>query len=315
MNHTKILITGGNGLLGYGFQLEKHLWPDREMIFASAEDCNLTDENATLDFVEMIKPDAIIHLAAVSGGIQLSMNRPATLFRDNLLMLINILEAARKSGVKKVITTLSAGMYPVDTPFPIRENSIHTGPPHDSNYSYAFAKRMMEPAIRAYRHEYGLNIIGLVSNGIFGENANFSEETSVMLTAIIKRCYLARKNSDPVIIWGDGTPMREYTYSRDLARIFIWCLDNYDSTEILNIGSTEENSVRTIAELLAEYMGIPAVRLLFDTTKPSGIMRRPTDNTRFLKMSGFNYTPFAIALRQTVDWFLENADKPGRVRY
>jgi len=312
--YKKILVTGGMGVLGSAVEAIVSKYPQSEFVFSGSKDCNLTKFEETITFVEKHKPDAIIHTAAVAGGVQYSRKYPAKLLRDNILMNINVLEAARLMNVQKTIMTLSTGMYPENAPNPIKEEYIHNGPPHESNYSYSFAKRLIDPSIKAYRTEYSINAIGLVSNGIFGENMNFRSEEAVMVGALIRRFYENKDSHEDITIWGDGSPLREYTYSNDLARAFMWCLDHYDDAQIMNIGSTEEHSVKEVAYMIAEIMGIDQERIVFDTSKPSGILKKSTDNSKFVKLSGFQYTPFRIGLERTIQWFCENYDKPGQVR-
>lgn len=308
--HRRVLVTGGTGLTGMALQSLVNHYPGREFMFVGLSDCDLTKLDATIQFVERCAPDAIIHLAAGSGGIDLSMKYPATLLRDNVLMNMNILEAARIYKVKKTVMSLSVGMYPEHAPLPLREESIHDGWPHESNYSYAFAKRLIDPSIRAYRAEFGLNVIGLIPNGIFGEHGNFSTVGAVMVAALIRRFYENRASDAEIPVWGDGSAVREYTYAKDLARAYMWCLDNYDDAQVLNVGSTEEHSVREIAYLIAEIMGIDKGRVAWDTTKPGGISRRQTDNSRFVRLSDFQYTLFRIGLENTIRWFSENYGDP-----
>jgi GDP-L-fucose synthase len=229
-------------------------------------------------------------------------------------MNINVLEAARLLGIQKTALTLSTGMYPVDAPNPIVEDVIHNGNPHPTNYSYSFAKRLIDPSIRAYRTEYGINAIGLAVNGIFGPNMNFREGESIMVAALIRRFYENRDNGSEIVIWGDGSPLREYTYSQDLARAFMWCLENYNEPQFLNIGSTEETSVNDTALMIADLTGVSRERVVFDTSKPAGIHRKATDNTRFTGISHFQYTPFRIGMEKTVEWFIQHYAEKGAVR-
>ncbi|MGH7716861.1 MAG: NAD-dependent epimerase/dehydratase family protein [Vulcanimicrobiaceae bacterium] len=182
---------------------------------------------------------------------------------------------------------------------------MHDGPPHSSNYGSSFAKRLLEPAIRAYREEYGLKVVGLVPNGIFGENDNFNYDDAPMLPALIRRFYESRQTIDDIVVWGDGTPLREYTYSRDVARAFLWALYHYDEPQILNSGTTEELSIRDIALAIAEIMKIDPARICFDTSKPNGIFRKNTDNSRFVALSDFRYTPMRVGLGRTIAWFTD----------
>lgn len=312
--YKRILVTGGSGVIGTAIRSIDSEYEGREFRYIASRDCNLTRLDETLALVNEYKPDAILHTAALAGGVQLSRAYPATLLRDNLLMNVNILEAARLGGVGKTVMSLSNGMYPENAPLPLCEESIHDGVPHESNYSYSFAKRLVEPSIKAYHHEYGLNVIGLVPNGIYGENANFKYDEAGMVSSLIRRFYENRLSDAPIVIWGDGSPLREYTYSKDLARAYMWCLDNYDQQQILNVGSTEEHSVKEIAMIIAGQLGISEDRLFFDTSKPAGIPRRSTDNSKFVGISGFRYTSIRDGLKHTITWLSQNYGIPGNVR-
>lgn len=304
--YQRILVTGASGLLGTGLKAIAHQYPGREFIWLSSRDCDLTRADEVMACVERYRPDAILHFAALSGGIAYSTAKPATLLRDNVLMTFNLLEAVRLLNVGKIALTLSTGMYPTHAPNPLREDYIFDGQPHETNYSYSHAKRLIDPAVRAYRTEYGTRAIGLAVNGIFGPNMNFREGESIMVAALIRRFYENRLGQDPITIWGDGSPLREYTYSQDLARAFMWCLDHYDDVQFLNIGSTEENSVKNTAYLIAELLDVDPKRVQFDTSKPAGIHRKATDNSRFVGQSQFAYTPFREGMGHTVRWFTKH---------
>jgi len=312
--YKKILVTGGSGLLGTGLRDIAANYPDREFIFLSSKDCNLTRLEEVLACISLHQPDAILHFAALSGGIGYSTKFPATLLRENVVMNFNLLEASRLHGVSKIVLTLSTGMYPTNATNPIREECIHEGNPHETNYSYSFAKRLIDPSIRAYRTEYGIKSIGLAVNGIFGPNMNFREGETIMVAALLRRFYENRDNNSKIVIWGDGSPLREYTYSQDLARAFMWCLDNYDDVQFLNIGSTEESSVANTAFLIADLLQVDRSRIEFDETKPAGIQRKATDNSKFLRLSHFEYTPLRTGMEKTVQWFVQNYPKKGAVR-
>lgn len=278
-------------------------YPQWTFVFTRSADCDLRDGRAVIDYVRSIRPEAIIHLAAVSGGVAFSRKYPATLLRDNVLMGINVLEAARLHGVRKVVLTLSNGMYPVDAPLPLKEESIHDGPAHESNYSYAYAKRLLEPAIRAYRAEFGLEAIGLVVNAIYGPYDKFDEQSATFIRALIQRFYAQKDDSDRIVVWGDGSALRELTFGPDLARAFLWCLEHYSSEKILNVGSTEERSIKEIAWMIADELGIDRRRVVFDATKPGGVHRRPTDNSTFVALSNFRYTPVRQGIAATLAWY------------
>ena len=303
MTFRKIIVTGSAAVTGAAVKAVAVDYPATEFVFLTSRDVDLTDGTATLETFERIKPDAIVHLAAVSGGIGFSSKHQATMLRDNTLMAFSVLEAARRLAVAKTLLTLTTGMYPPDAPLPLTEDSIHDGQPHGSNYGSSFAKRLIEPAIRAYREEYELPVVGVIPNGIFGEHDYFNYEDAAMLPVLIRRFFENRNTSDPIVVWGDGTPLREYTYSRDVANAFLWVLHNYDDAQVLNTGTVEENSVADIAFMIADIVGVDRSRIVFDTTKPNGVMRKNTDNARFVALSKFRYTPFREGLERTIRWF------------
>ncbi len=305
----RVIVTGGTGVVGTGLRSIHGAYPEYDFSFVSSKDCDLTDRTEVLGFFKQHQPDVVIHLAALSGGIGLSTKYPATILRDNVLMNIFVLEAARLYGAKKTLMTLSTGMYPANAPNPIREDYIHDGYPHESNYGYSFAKRVVDPLIKAYREEYGMAVIGLVPNGIFGENDSFNPDDSNMTASLIRRVHEHRNDSEPIVIWGDGSPLREVTYSKDIARAYMWCAEHYDEAQILHVGTTEEHSVREIAYMIAEIFRIPKERIVFDVSKPKGQARKSTDNSRFTELSGFQFTPFRVALENTIRWYCETYDK------
>ena len=307
--YKKILVTGSTAVLGVGLQNISKNYLDREFIFTNSKDCNLTNIDQTINFVKNLKPDAIIHFAAISGGIGLLMKKHATILRDISLMNLSILEAARINNIKKTIMTLTTGMYPSEASLPLDEKDIHNGYPHETTYGSSFAKRIIDPAIRAYRDEFNLNVIGLIPSGIFGENDNFNLNDAPMLPSLIRRFYESKINGGDIIVWGDGSPLREYTYSQDLAKIFMWSLENYDDAQCLNIGTTEENSIKDIAYMICDIMNIDKNLIKFDLNKPKGTYRKNISNKRFINLNNFKYTPFKDALEKTINWFIENYEK------
>jgi len=298
-----LLVTGSSAVLGSALKKISLRFKSRNFIFLTSKDCDLTNYEVTLKTFKKIKPDAVIHLAAVSGGIGLLANHPASIMRDINAMTFNVLESVRILEIPKAIMTLTTGMYPPEAKMPYDESDIHNGYPSESTYGSSFAKRLIDPAIRAYRQEYGMNIIGLIPSGIFGGNDNFHQDHAPMLPSLIRRFYENKDNDCDLIVWGDGSPLREYTYSEDLAKIYMWALDNYKEEQCLNIGTVEENSVKNIAFMVAKHMGINEGRIKFDITKPKGVFRKNTSNKRFVQLSNFKYTSFEEGLKKTILWF------------
>lgn len=298
----KILITGGTGMVGTAF---REVETKHELIFVGSMDYNLIDFQSVYSMISKIKPDAIIHLAAKVGGIKANMDYLGDFYKDNVLMNTNLLEAARIFKVKKVISLLSTCVYPDKVQYPLTEDQIHNGPPNQSNYAYAYAKRMLDIQSQAYRTQYGCNFITAVPNNLFGENDNFNLESSHVLPAIIRKMYEAKLKNENVTLWGDGSPLREFTYSKDLAKVLLFLFDRYDEPEPINIGNTHEVSIRDAAKMIADILEFKG-SIIWDTTKPKGQLRKPSDNSKLLGLGWQrkNYTDFRKALTETCKWVI-----------
>ena len=252
--------------------------------------------------------DCVYHLAAYVGGVKANSERLATFYSHNTCMGLNLLDSCAQIGVSKVVTVLSTCVYP-DTPYvslPLTEDQLHMGPPHHSNFGYAYAKRMLDVHTRALRNQYGLSYVTVIPNNLFGKNDNFHLEDGHVIPALMRKVWEAKLSGAPCItVWGDGTPLREFTYAPDAARILNIVADEYDDDLPLNIGCTEERSIRSVVESLCgmfEYTG----DIVYDTTKPMGQHRKPSSNRRLIEMTSWkelDYTPFEQALRETYEWF------------
>ena len=305
----KVLVTGSSGVAAKGLLAIQNQF-DHEFIFSNSKVCDLRNSQEVEKYFDYIRPDGVINFAAVSGGIGLSGSRNASMFRDNILINVNIFEAARKYNVEKLVACLTTGMYPPEAPLPLSEHSIHNGEPHSSNYGSSFAKRMIEPMIRGYRDEYKLDCVGLIPNGIFGPHDNFHPEHAPMLPAQMLNVLNASKTGDDVVVWGDGKPLREYTFSHDIARAFVWALESYSSSEVLNCGTDEELEIGEIVGKIGDYFGVSRDRIVFDTTRPNGVFKKSVNNKKFLALTDFQYTPFSTGLKQTCEWLKSNINGP-----
>jgi GDP-L-fucose synthase len=298
----KILITGGSGMIG---QASKEVLPDA--IYVSSKDCDLRDAESTQKLYKRHKPDQVIHLAAKVGGIAANSNYLADFYTENMRINTNVLQGAHLSGVKKVVSMLSTCIYPDKAKYPLTESQIHRGPPHYSNYAYAYAKRMLDIQSQAYRDQYGCNFITAVPNNLYGEYDNFHLENSHLIPAIIRKVYEAKQNKTDVTLWGSGAPLREFTYSKDLARIVVLLLEEYDGRYPINVGNTAEYSVKQVAKTISEILDFKG-EILWDTSRPSGQFRKPSDNSKFIELGWRpeDYTPLRIGLESMCQWFLEN---------
>lgn len=239
---------------------------------------------------------------------------PVDMFEKNMDMSMNVLHAAAKSEVKKTILVSSTSAYPAQRLAPAREADLHAGPPSSTDYPYAFAKRMMDPLARAYRDQYGMQVSVAIVNGIVGPHMNFKKGESVMLAGLIRRFYEQKNSGDQepsYLVHGDGTPVREYTFSTDLAKALFWLVGEEEMPELINIGNSHGLSVREYAEIVCDCLQIDPKRLTF--SEPAGSQapsyNQLTDNSLFKGLSNFEFTDTKSAIALTTDWFRENYEK------
>ena len=225
----KILITGANGLVGSQF--------NKDVVKIDSKICDLKNTKSVFDLFseytnyDIKKDDAIdrvIHCAGKVGGVKKNMNNKGSMFYDNIMINTNVIEASRVYGIKKLVAFLSTCVFPNNIEYPLTEEKIHLGQPHNSNDAYAYAKRMSDIQIRAYKEEYGLNYTSVIPTNIYGINDNFDIENGHVLPSLIHKCYLARENKTDFIIWGSGKPLREFIYNKDVAKLTEWVLNEYN---------------------------------------------------------------------------------------
>ena len=297
----RILVTGGTGMVGTAL---KNTETEHELILVGSQDCNLESWTETKSLVSRVSPDAVLHLAARAGGVKSNMQYMGDFYRENISINTNVLEAARVAKVGKVISLLSTCIYPDKVSYPLTEDQIHDGPPHDSNYAYAYAKRMLDVQSRAYRKQYGCNFITVVPNNLYGEGDNFDLQNSHVIPAIMRKMYEAKLRKGDVTLWGDGSPLREFTYSGDLARILLFLLEKYDDPSPINVGDTREISIKCVAETIAEILEFNG-KIVWDSDKPTGQHKKPSDNSKLISLGWDrkDYSNFEESLRSTCLWF------------
>ena len=297
---TKVLVTGGYGMVGSAMESQIKL---------SRETCDLTNPKQTHKLFQLIKPDGVIHCAGKVGGIGGNSNYKGEYFYDNLMINTNVIESARKAGVKNLVAFLSTCVFPDKVKYPLTVDQIQLGEPHESNYPYAYAKRMADVQIRAYREQYGINYTSIIPSNIYGPNDNFSLEHGHVMPMLIHKLYLAKKNKTDFTVWGSGKPLREFVYSKDIAKVAEWALFNYEGTDPLIISGDEEISIKDLVGLLVDEFKFKG-KVIFDKTKPDGQLRKPSDNSKIKElMPDFKYTPFEKGIKETVNWFIENYDE------
>ncbi|NBP04343.1 MAG: GDP-L-fucose synthase, partial [Proteobacteria bacterium] len=302
-----ILVTGANGLLGRALlsTLEKEPY---NVCAPSSKELNLNSKENVDRYIANNKIDCVYHLAARVGGVKANTEFVGNFYDQNIAINTNVLSACLVFGIPKVVSVLSTCVYP-DAPYvsyPLTEDQLHLGPPHDSNFGYAYAKRMLDVQTRAYRKQFGVNYVTVIPNNMFGKYDNFHLENSHVLPALIRKIWEAKLNNHPTVeIWGDGSPLREFTYADDIARILVKVSEEYDEEHPLNIGNTEEHSIASVVKKIVEYLEYDG-KIVFNTSKPSGQFRKPSSNKRLLEKTSWraeDYTPFDIALKKTCDWF------------
>jgi GDP-L-fucose synthase len=302
----KILVTGGTGLVGKAIEsISKNY--NYEFIFLSSKNCDLTDYLQTKQLFQKEKPDYVIHLAAYVGGLFKNMNYMVDMFEKNVLINTNVLKCAHESNVKKLISCLSTCIFPDKTTYPINENMLHLGPPHNSNYGYAYAKRMLEIHSRAYREQYNDNFICVIPTNIYGEHDNYSLTDGHVIPALTHQCYLAKKENRPFTIKGSGKPLRQFIYSKDLAELIMWTLEEYKENEniILSVGEEDEVSIEQVALSIARSFDYE--NLIFDTSYSDGQYKKTADNNKLMKLIGnFKFTPFEEGIKKSTNWFIKN---------
>lgn len=319
LESSKILITGATGMVGRA--LLEYLPTHTNLVAVSTKPvpintkgskyrpvsaCDLRDRDAVLRLFDNHKPTHVIHLAARVGGIKANMDNMADFYLDNVRINTNVLEAAATYKVEKLLSLLSTCVYPDKVTYPLTEDQIHNGEPHSSNFGYAYAKRMLDVQSRAYRKQYGCNFITAVPNNLFGEHDNFDLENSHVIPAMIRKVHTATRGANSCTFWGTGTPKREFTYSRDLAKIIMFLMNHYDEPTPINVGNTEELSIKELAELVVgmlEYDG----RLGWDTKMPDGQFKKPSSNDKLMQL-GYDgkFEDHAISLKRTIKWYLKN---------
>lgn len=303
----KVLITGGSGMVGNAL---KKIIPDA-IFLEGKDDCNLEDWDETSFTLQDCKPDCVIHLAAKVGGLFDNQNNNGLFYLKNSLININVLEAARQQGVKKVISCLSTCIYPSEKYvfYPLTENQLHNGFPHESNFGYAMAKRNLHVMSKAYNEQYGARYSCVIPNNLFGECDNFHPDKSHVIPGMVLKFWTAKRENREVTLFGSGNPLREFTYAGDIAKALELIMNSEEKVDIVNIGSTKEISIKNLAYLIADFMDYPRERIKWDVTKSDGQHRKPSSNDKFKKIFNIDdsfYASFEQSLKQTINWFMEN---------
>jgi len=304
LKQKSILVTGGKGFIG-SFLIEKLKKAGCRKIFVPAiEDYDLTEPAAIKNVLRDSSPDIVIHLAAKVGGIGANKEAPGEFFYDNLLMGVQMMETARRFGVEKFVALGTICCYPKFTPVPFREKDLWNGYPEETNAPYGLAKKMLLVQSQAYRQQYGFNSIFLMPVNTYGPRDNFSDGSSHVIPAIIKKCFDAVKEGrKEIVVWGTGKATREFLYVEDLAEGIILGTERYNRSDPVNLGSGFEISIKDLAMMIAALTGFKG-RVVWDPTKTDGQPKRRLDTSMAYKEFGFRAkTDFETGLKNTIDWY------------
>jgi GDP-L-fucose synthase len=306
----RVCVTGGAGFLGSFVQETLRQRGATDIFIPHIEDYDLTQQADIERMLDDAKPDVIIHLAALAGGIGANRARPAEFFYKNLMMGVPLVHAAWERGIEKFVVIGTICAYPKFTPVPFQEENLWDGYPEETNAPYGLAKKMLLVQAQAYREQYGFNAIYLLPVNLYGPRDNFNLETSHVIPALVRKMIEAQQRGDEsVTLWGDGSPTREFFYAGDAARGIVMAAERYNDSEPVNLGAGMEISIKDLAELIANLTGFDG-EIVWDISKPNGQPRRGLDVSRAREYFGFQAEmPFEEGLRRTIEWFKANQNK------
>lgn len=303
----RVLVTGGSGFLGSHVVEELKRQGDVQIFAPRSREYDLREKDRVVACLKTLRPDIIIHLAAVVGGIGANRKHPGKFFYDNAMMGIQIVEEARKMGIGKMTIVGTICAYPKITPVPFHEENLWYGYPEETNAPYGLAKKMLLIQSQAYRQEYGFNSIYLLPVNLYGPRDNFDPESSHVIPALIRKALEAKdSNAKSMTCWGTGSATREFLYVEDCARAIVLATEKYNGSEPVNIGSGMEISIRDLATLIAQQVGFNG-EIVWDSSQPDGQPRRCLDTTRAEQYFGFRArVPFEEGLKNTIEWYVKN---------
>jgi GDP-L-fucose synthase len=302
-NGRRVTVTGGRGFLGSRLvPMLEELGPAKVSTFAS-KDYNLTRQDDVARMYNDFQPQIVIHLAARVGGIGANQDNPGRYFYENAIMGIELIEQGRRHGIEKFVQVGTVCSYPKFTPVPFSEDQLWEGYPEETNAPYGIAKKALLVQAQAYREQYGMNAISLLPANLYGPGDNFDPATSHVIPALIRKCLEAvESGSQSVEVWGSGNATREFLYVDDAARGILLATERYDSPEPVNLGTSEEISIRDLVQMIARLTGFTG-QLKWDDTKPDGQPRRKLSVERARRFGFEAVVDFETGLRRTIEWY------------
>lgn len=306
----RVIVTGGSGFLG-SYVVQTVINRGAVDVFTPrSTEYDLRQVEASRQMLAEYRPDVVIHLAARVGGIGANREHPAEFFYDNLMMGVQLLHEARLASVRKFVAIGTICCYPKFTPVPFREEDLWNGYPEETNAPYGLAKKMMLVQSQAYRQQYSFNSIFLLPVNLYGPGDNFDPRSSHVIPALIKKCVEAKAaGEDRIVVWGDGSPTREFLYVRDAAEGIVLATERYNDSAPVNLGSAFEFSIRNLAQLIAKKVGFTG-QIIWDAAQPNGQPRRTLDTSRAEQEFGFRSTTnFDRGIEETIRWFEDRRAK------
>lgn len=308
----RVVVTGGAGFLGSFVVEALQARGVRDLFVPRSREYDLRREADIDRLLRTARPDVIIHLAAVVGGIGANRENPGRFFYDNLIMGAQLMESARQAGVAKFVALGTVCSYPKFAPVPFREEDFWNGYPEETNAPYGLAKKMLLVQSQAYREQYGFNSIFLLPVNLYGPRDNFDLSSSHVIPALVRKCVEAEEAGAPeVVVWGTGRATREFIYVADAAEAIVLAAERYDGGEPVNIGSGGEISIKELVAIIAKHTGYTG-QVVWDSSKPDGQPRRMLDTQRAARLLGFvAKTSFEDGLIKTIDWYRRSRKEVG----
>ena len=300
-----ILVAGGSGLVGSAIVRElKRL--NQEVVGVSSKDVDLLDRVKTFEFIRNLKPTAIIDSAAKVGGIGCNNSYPVEFLSKNLQIQLNLMDAAHAAKVPKFVFLGSSCIYPRDCGQPIKEEYLLTGELEQTNSAYAVAKIAGIELVKSYRKEYGYKWISVMPTNMYGPNDNFDLENGHVLPVLIRKFIEAKRSgSGKVTLWGSGAPLREFMHVDDFAKAVLVCMDKYDDSQQINVGSGHELSIKELASKISKAVGFSG-EIIWDSSKPDGTPRKVLDSSKISKLGWKPLISLDQGIASTVEWYLQN---------
>ena len=307
--NSKIFVAGHNGLVGSALIRQLTRLGYKNIATANKDQLDLTDKVKVQKFFDLIKPEYVFLSAAKVGGINFNKNFPADFIRDNIEIQTNVIDSAYRYGSKKLLFLGSACIYPKITPQPIKEEYLLTDLLEPTNEAYAIAKILGLKMCQMYSKQYGFNAISLMPTNLYGPNDNFNIQECHVIPGMINKFLFAKENgNESVVLWGDGTPTRQFMHSEDLADACIFLMNTYDNPEIINVSSDVEYTIKYLAKIVKQKLQYTG-EIIWDTNKPNGTPKRSVCVEKLSKLGWYPKIKFEDGLSQTIDWFMNNRSK------